>query len=112
MLELQLEKLAWEEAQEQAQAQREAAQARAQVQRDNARAELKTQMALKEAALRAEFRKKELEERGSRSGTASLTSSTRSRNSKAVGMKTGCKRIDVPTEISHSAPAVGQKKSA
>ena len=66
---------------------------------DKARAEVKTQMVLKEAALRAEFRKKELEERRSRSGTASTTSSRRSGDSKAVGMKTGCERIDVPTEI-------------
>ena len=62
-------------------------------------------------ALRAKFRKKELEERRSRSGTASLTSSRRSRNSKAVGMKTGCERIDVPTEIAHSAPAVGERNN-
>ena len=68
-------------------------------------------MALKEAALRAEFQKKELEERRSRSGTASLTSSRRSRNSKAVVMKTGRERIDVSTEIAHSAPAVGERKN-
>ena len=102
LLESQLEKLACEEAQ---------AQARAQAQRDKARAKLKTQMALKEAALRAEFRKKELEECRSRSGTASLTSSRRSRNSKAVGMKTGRERIDIPTEIAHSAPAAGERKN-
>ena len=68
-------------------------------------------MALKEAALRAEFRKKELEERRSRSGIASLTSSRRSGNFKAVGMKTGRERIDVPTKIAHSAPAIGERKN-
>ena len=45
----------------------------AQLARDKARAEVKTKMVLKEAALRAEFRKKELKERRSRPGTASLT---------------------------------------
>ena len=83
----------------------------AQLARDKARAELKTQMALKEVVLRAEFRKKELEERRSRSGTASLTSSRRSGNSKAVGIKTGHERIDVHTEIARSAPAVGKRKN-
>ena len=68
-------------------------------------------MALKEVALRAEFRKKELEERRSRSGTASLNSSRRSGNSKAVGMKTGRERIDFPTEIAHSASAIGERKN-
>ena len=84
--------------------------AQAQLARDKARAELKTQMALKEAALRAEFRKKELEERRSRSATAFLTSSRQSGNFKAVGIKTGRERIDVSTEIARSAPAVGEKK--
>ena len=34
-----------------------------------------------------------------------------SRNSKAIGMKTGRERIDVSTEIAHSLPAVGEKKN-
>ena len=68
-------------------------------------------MALKEAALKAEFQKKELEERRSRLETASLTSSRWSGNSKALGIKTGCEKIDVLTEIACCAPTVGERKN-